>query len=260
MWNKITHYGMASLGGTLPQLSKLKVQPSGQGRNRCTLYEASPLALCIHSCSYFPKLAKLDMSWNHVTVDAIQPFVSLPQLQSINLKNCIGVDDDVVEELTLTPGLPILNLSSTNVTDYGLMMTNDLELEALDVSKCEEITDDGLCYLHRNWNLRLLDVSSCPGITSAGVEHLLALPLLETLYLQDIKQLGTSFLKNMKALKQLRLRDCHWVTDSNLEDLACCLSLDRLNLRNCDLITDLGLKSLMKLQNLKSVILRGTSE
>lgn len=255
--NGVTRRGFEFLGKCLPQIERLTLIPGSY--HRCTMCESPSLELDSVAFSSFKNVEFLDFSWNRVTLSAIEEVASLSFLKTLSLKNAVDIEDCVIEEIASIHTLKVLNLSSTQVSDDGLMLLCELELEALNLSKCENLTDDGMYWLQRMNSLKKLDISSCPGITSAGIEHLTRLPNLKHLYLQDVKPIGSSVLNKIKVT-MLSLRDCHWATDDTLRDLISCSSLLSINLRNCVQITDAGLRSLMQHRSLKCVNLRGCTQ
>lgn len=248
--------GFDTLAITLPRLKRFGIRSSAVMHQCCIPY-VQPLDLDVVPFDRLRFVVHLDLSWNTVTLNAVRLIATLPNVEILNFKNCLGVDDSILEVVAEMFSLKVLNLSYTNITDDGLMVLNDVELEILNLSKCEGITDDGMFFLQHVRSIKKLDISSCPGITEAGVELLATLPNLMDLYLQDFRATGSSFFKKMNRLTTISLRDCCWVKDSTLWDLIQCKTVQSLNLRNCNQITDAGLNALRQLPLLRSVNLRG---
>ena len=253
----VTENGWGMLDGILPQLQCLRLLPMHQG---CVSSCAGHPCTAFDKFEVFPQLTGLDLSWNALTPSAILSIASLSRLEVLNLKNGVDVDDEAVEGLTSVPTLRVLNLSGTDVTDDGLMSLNELELEVLNLSTCDGVTDDGMYWLQHIRSLKKVDISNCHAITSAGIEQLTNLPDLTDLHMRGMKPLGCSSLSKMKRLASISLRDCGWVKDETLEDLARCKTLKSVCLRNCYQITDNGLKMLCRLPLLRSVHLRGCTQ
>ena len=250
----VSENGWEMLEGVLPQLQFLRLLPMHPG---CDASCAVRPYTTFDRFEVFPQLTSLDLSWNALTPSAFCSIASLSHLEVLNLKNCVDVDDEAVECLISVPTLRVLNLSGTDVTDDGLMSLNELELEVLNLSRCDGVTDDGMFWLQHIRSLKRVDISSCHAISSAGIEQLSNLPDLTHLYMQGMKPLGCSSLTKMKRLASVSLRDCGWVKDETLEDLAQCKTLQSVCLRNCHQITDNGLKMLCRLPLLRSAHLRG---
>eukprot|EP00210_Caulerpa_lentillifera_P004685 g4470.t1 len=255
---------LESLANTLPNLQYLQICP-GNGmaatnfKKSCSASEMIPLANL--RLELLGNLTHLDLSWNQLHMDTLEQITQLPKLHGLNLKNCLGVGDTLLEGLAAMGTIRSLNLSNTGITDDGLMLLNDLQLDQLNLSRCDNVTDDGMFWLQYCRSLQELDISGCHNITSGGLEQLQHLPNLKRLYLQEMKLMDCSSLCNLPVLEMLNLRDCSWVTDSVLSSLALCENLRFLNLRNCSKFTDHGLRSLINgLQKLESINFRGCSQ
>lgn len=248
---------LESLARAVPYLNRLTILPGTRTgfQQSCGSSESFPLTSL--RLDLFKNLAFLDLSWNPLHEDLLIQLGQLSGLQSLNLKNCLGVDDALVEDLASKGTIRSLNLSNTSITDEGLMTMNDLPLESLNISRCGSITDDGMFWLQYIRSLQELDISGCSEISSGGIEQLRLLPKLKRLYLQEMKVMRCCSLREMFSLEVLNLRDCFWVNDAVLSDLSLCRNLRFLNLRNCSNFTDLGLRNLLELKELESVNLRG---
>lgn len=251
---------LESLAIALPNLPRLSIRP-GKGlmlnsEKDCCSEEAFPLTNL--RLDLFSSLTYLDLSWNTLDSNVLHQISQLPKLEGLNLKNCVGVDDSLIESLIEGGGsIKSLNLSNTSVSDEGVLLMNDLPLVRLNLSKCDSVTDDGMFWMQYIRTLEELDISGCPEITAGGLEQLIQLPKLKRLYLQETKLKTGSLLSQFLSLEVLNLRDCCWVTDSILTELSLCKNLKFLNLRNCTDVTDKGLESLLQLPELQSINLRG---
>ena len=210
--------------GILPQLQRLRLLPiAHQG---CASSSAGHPSAALDNFEVFPRLIGLAPSSFH-------SIASLSRLEVLNLKNCVDVDDEAVECLISVPTLRVLNLSGADVTDDGMFWRQHIR------------------------SLKRVDISNCRAISSAGVEQLTNLPDLTHLHMRGMKPLECSSLGKMKRLASISLRDCGWVKDETLEDLAQCRTLQSVCLRNCHQTTDNVLKMLCRLPLLRSVHLRG---
>jgi hypothetical protein len=91
--------------------------------------------------------------------------------------------------------------------------------QALDLSWCEQITDDGLKHLTALGQVRDLDLSGCSQITDLGLSFLTALPDLHHLDLSCCSQITDLGLRHLMALEQLQsltLLICERLTDAGV--------------------------------------------
>ena len=84
-------------------------------------------------------------------------------------------------KLSDTPGLEILDLSRSSITDHGLAHLTKLRtLREFWLTSCDDITDDGLVHVAQLPGLNALSVAGTP-ITDAGLAHLHRLNTLTSL-------------------------------------------------------------------------------
>jgi Leucine-rich repeat (LRR) protein len=126
------------------------------------------------------------------------------------------------------PGLQILALADTQITDDGLVhLANLVALKELDLEGTP-ITDSGLVHLAGSNTLKNLRLENTP-ITDSGLRHLAGLTELEILHLDNtnVTDTGLVNLSRMKKLVTLTLMDTD-VTDSGLLHLASLTKLEWL--------------------------------
>ena len=130
-------------------------------------------------------------------------------------------------------GLPVCPpLSSTALRAIAALP----RLRALDVSDCENLTDDAAAELPRlSETLTDLNLDGCRAVTDRGAASLGALT----------------------ALRELNLGNCPEVTDAGVASLRALTGLERLSLRGCCLITDAGMEQLLPLVRLQELVVEG---
>uniref|UniRef100_A0A1E1W7Q5 F-box domain-containing protein n=2 Tax=Pectinophora gossypiella TaxID=13191 RepID=A0A1E1W7Q5_PECGO len=128
-------------------------------------------------------------------------------------------------------------LTMDNFTGYSLARMKGLR--ELDVSSCNKITDVSLTYAFNFKELVNLNLSRCQQITHEGIEHLVKnCPSIELLNLIDCYNLKDEAIKEivkyLKRLQQLELRGCNQLTDQTLEAVRShCEKLKFLDVQGC---------------------------
>lgn len=114
-------------------------------------------------------------------VHAAPARVRAPQLQSVDMRfNVVG--DEQLKQLSSMPGVRVLQIAGSGVTDAGLVYLKKLgELEELHLVG-SEITDAGLVHLAEIKTLKRLHIVSA-GITDKSIDSLLKLKQLQMLSL-----------------------------------------------------------------------------
>lgn len=115
-----------------------------------------------------------------------------------------GCGEDCLHYLQAFPGLRVLSLARTRITDDGLMRLQSLSgLLALDLD-ATSITDDGLGHLVELKSLVSLSLQST-SITDAGIRRLAGLKRLEILNIQDTMttQVGVDYAIRLDCVKEL---------------------------------------------------------
>ncbi|CUE62036.1 receptor-type protein kinase, putative [Bodo saltans] len=153
-----------------------------------------------------------------------------------------------------------LTLSSTNITDNGVMLiaTAMPQLTELCLSGCAEITDSGVMHVSTFLlELTLLDVSWCDAITDGGLSSVSSLQQLQHLDLSwssGFTDVGLAqAASSLRHLQYLNLDSCHITDDGIAAALSSLLHVKTLYLGSCD-VTDVSLRVmsnfLMQLESL----------
>ncbi len=195
-----------------------------------------------------------------------------------------NTSDATTRFIPFVRNLKSLDVSSTNISDVGLIeIGKQKNLRELRLSGTH-ITDDGLLHLRALSELRHLWLSGIrsedllskgqggglprssvarlralqnagerPHITDAGLKHLQGLKNLETLNLfaSQVTDAGIRQLQGLQNLKSLGLGHSP-ITDAGINELAVFNRLESLNLAGTD-VTDEGLLELKNLSSLRSL-------
>lgn len=128
-------------------------------------------------------------------------------------------------------------LTMDSYTGYSLARMQSLK--ELDISGCNRITDVSLTYAFNFKELINLNLSRCQQITYDGIEHLVKnCPSIEYFNLTDCYNLKddavNEIVKGLHRLKQLELRGCNQLSDKTLEAISnhCC-KLQFLDVQGC---------------------------
>ncbi len=163
----------------------------------------------------------------------------------------------LAENVRNFPHLKNLKLAfCRKINGAGLAPLADLhDLEILDLSNCEMISDAGLPYLAQLSKLQCLNLSFCPRIRGIGLNYLANLHELKELNLENCFQASDgdlAFLANLKKLQKLNLSECEKLTNACLRYLSNLHELQELDLTAINIGSGgCKLKYLQKLQNLR---------
>lgn len=177
-------------------------------------------------------------------------------ITSLNLMDCIDVNDDTFEQLKRFTKLNHLNLSwCDEITDEGLQnyLPFAENLTRLDLSCCNGITNAGIRPLQMLKNLTQLDLSDNSNITDDGVGHLITIANLNNLNLEGLKKItnvSLQYLCQLTNLSTLNLKGLTKITNEGLKHLGQLTNLTNLNLSANDKITDKGIAHLKTLTKL----------
>ncbi|CAH2242164.1 jg22877 [Pararge aegeria aegeria] len=129
------------------------------------------------------------------------------------------------------------NLTMDSYTGYSLGQLKSLR--KLNISGCNRITDVSLTYAFSFKELKSLDLSRCQQITVDGIQHLVKnCPSIEYLDLTDCYNLKDDavieIVKGFKRLQHLYLRGCNQLTNKTLEAIReHCKVLKVLDIQGC---------------------------
>ena len=148
-----------------------------------------------------------------------------------------------------------LDLSGAPVNDVILhrLLPIFRNLRYLDLSECEGVFGGGFQFAHLPL-LEVLDLSRCCNFTDLGMCHISHFGSLNLLNLSECTSLtdeGFSYLKRMPQLNDLRLTACTQVTDSTLAEFIECRNLFHLDCSGCYQITDDGLNCIGQFADLR---------
>ncbi|MCA8978476.1 MAG: hypothetical protein KDC14_00505 [Planctomycetes bacterium] len=156
-----------------------------------------------------------------------------------------GLGDDDIHSLSAVTGLEYLDFGSgwksvdAKITDKGLAVLGSLALPHLsyiNLSRNDNITDDGVEALVSIASLRNLLLADCPGVTDRALLALASHPGLEGLCLDGnacVTDEGLGYLSTSESLTGLSLTGCSNVTESGVLLLARMKSLQSLRLESC---------------------------
>eukprot|EP01040_Poterioochromonas_malhamensis_P010474 gene10474-11396_t len=124
-------------------------------------------------------------------------------LQTLDVRYCYQISNDTCHALSqyASQTLQHLNLSGTNITDYGLteILIHCLQLITLDISFCNNITDNSLFVLRHSYHYHLisLNLENCSQITDKGIKYLCK--QLRSLQILNIKSIGGSLISSLTS-------------------------------------------------------------
>lgn len=127
------------------------------------------------------------------------------------------------------------------------------QIQKLDISGNQALTDAGLAQLYTLSDLKSLDLAWCIKITDEGLARLRPLHRLQTLDLAWCNQITDNGLRHLRVFTQLsilRLEGCKQISDKGLSHIRDITSLTSLNLSRCPRITNEGLRLLRNLTKL----------
>jgi acetyl esterase/lipase len=168
------------------------------------------------------------------------------------------IRDEDLDALRAVDRLEILNLSSTQVSDFGLQRLTRLTRIRWLYLKGTRISETGLKALESLQSLTILDVAET-AIGDAGLTQIACLTGLSGLDLTGtrVTDAGLPSLAPLKRLEVLRLSKTA-VSDAGLKALAALDSLKGLALDGCPGLRGPGLESLVSLPDLRELMLSGS--
>ncbi|MBN1974168.1 MAG: hypothetical protein JW787_11050 [Sedimentisphaerales bacterium] len=177
--------------------------------------------------------------------------------------------DAGMEYLKDSQSLRILHVGLLSLTDEALAHIAEIpNLEAINLHRSENITDDGIAALAKLKSLKKLDIGSSK-VTDTGLSYLQACKNLDYLTLppQGISDVGLTYLGQLSNLKHLDVSRVHFVdpkmdsgyyTDNGVAELSKCKLLEELTIGSIGM-TDEGMSHIAELTNLKWLGLFGCS-
>ncbi len=186
----------------------------------------------LESLARLPKLRHLSLVENQITGEGLRRLGSAVGLEVLDLRGCSEIGSEDLAALAKLPRLRVLRLAGPQVRDTALAELQRLGgLRSVTVEDAP-ITDEGLAHLA---TLPLTDViiSRCYQISDDGVERLTArLEGLQHLALRDvpIRGSGLASLRSRASLRTLRLNET-FVDDQAMQHLEGAGNLERLEVR-----------------------------
>ncbi|MFN6162616.1 MAG: leucine-rich repeat domain-containing protein, partial [Planctomycetota bacterium] len=185
-----------------------------------------------------------------VTVAAIARF---PKLDDINLDRC-PITDESMKSLAQSRSIKRIRVPRTKLSDAGLATLKDsVQLELLDLTECNQITDVALAHLKGLTKLRNLSLSG-PRITDAGMQHLSSLTNMVAISFQDCAVTDDGFiaLAAMTKLKEFDIFRTR-VGDNALLAIAGAKEISKIKLRDSAITTEGIVAHIGKFPNLTAL-------
>ena len=151
------------------------------------------------------------------------------------------VDCDDLKLLKDIRRLADLDLTGVPLTNDGLKMLADIDLEELKFEGDSLVTDAGFAVLARFPRLRSL-AAACPEVTDVGARTLLDMPALQEVRISraNLTDETVTLLPRCPHLKVLVLESCPKVTDKSESVLAGMKWLTKLSLRGTGMTIEAG--------------------
>lgn len=209
----------------MPELVSLRLNGQG-GETQVTDQGLEPLRDC-------PKLKLLALDYLPIGLAGLQNLSGLKQLAEIYLAGS-KLDDRCLHLLAEFRTLRKLRAAQTSITDTGVSALADLPLEELDLSECNQLTDEVAKQLCQLKSLKKLN-----------------------LFKTAISDTGVAQLEQLSELRWLNL-DQTGITDAALPHVGRLKKLEFLHLGSTA-ITDQGMPDLVSLKSLKNLIVTRTA-
>ncbi|KAI4297814.1 hypothetical protein L6164_037679 [Bauhinia variegata] len=228
---RVTDTGFKTILHSCSRLYKLRVS-HGTQLTDLVFHDISATSL---------SLTHVSLRWcNLLTNHAVLSLASNKDLKVLDLRDCRNLGDEALRAIGTLPGLKILLLDGSDVSDAGLSYLRPQvinSLFALSLRGCKRLTDKCVSALFDSsgtFELRELDLSNLPNLSDNGVLQLA---------------------KSRIPLSELRMRQCPLIGDTSIMALASMMvdesrwhgsSLRLLDLYNCGGITPLAFRWLKK--------------
>ncbi|KAI3525676.1 hypothetical protein L1887_04656 [Cichorium endivia] len=240
----VTFSGLEMLVGSCPGLQAVDVSHCSQFGDR----EAAAL-----SCAAELREVKMDKCLRVTDVGLAQIAIGCVKLEKISMKWCLEITDLGIDLLSKKcPHLKHLSVSYLKISNESLISLSRLKkLEALLMVGCGLVADEGLHFLGNNCpSLQVLDVSRCEQVTSDGLISVIRgcknLQKLNVGYY--FLDLPTSVFHNLTDLKNLKTIRVHGaqIADSFFDIISTnCLFLVEVSLSKCEGVNDTGIIKLV---------------
>jgi Leucine-rich repeat (LRR) protein len=215
----------------------------------------------VKECNRFGPIQDVDFSYSPLTDLGLKRLASLQGLTALDISGS-QITDAGLAYLVVHKDLENLNLSwCESVTNDAMKHLYALNrLKSLFLERCVQITDEALTTIG---SIRSIEYLNCAatGITDAGIDALRRLFRLQRLVLDEtnISGEGLSKLVDVRRLAELSLFHCVRLSNSGLASLRTLDFLSSLNLGDCGQIVDQGLVHVRSLRGLTNLCLEGTA-
>ncbi|KAJ6774899.1 hypothetical protein OIU79_018144 [Salix purpurea] len=170
----ITDCGLADLVSGCRQIHFLDI-------NKCSNVGDSGVSTVSETCSSFMKTLKLLDCFRVGNKSILSLARFCENLETLIIGGCRDISDESIKSLAVSCKSSLKNLRMDwclNISNSSIscILTECLNLEALDIGCCEEVTDavfHGLGAMGTEMRLKVLKISNCPKITVAGIGMLL---------------------------------------------------------------------------------------
>lgn len=259
-----------SLAKNLEELSVAYTKIGGEG-----IHSASTLAtlqsINLEGCSDLEdedfailsrveNLRSLNLT-SYITDKGLRFLCSLPRLTRLVLDECPAVTAAGISQLSAIPSLRELSLSKCGAVDFSSkILAAFTQLESLNLSRCEELTDQDFLGVASLQQLKTLQLYGCSRLTDGGLVQLAQLNRLERLLFPGGNRYGDPSIRTLCSIDSLRvldLRHSRSISGVDLPNLVCMATLESLNLALCDQVEKSSLVGLSVAKSLKHLDLSG---
>lgn len=206
-----------------------------------------------------PNLKALRMEQASITDETIAQIAKFPKVDDLLLDRC-GITDECLKSLGQSKTIKRIRAPRTKLSDAGLAYLKDtVQLELLDLSDCNQISDQGLSHIKGLSKLRNLSLWG-PRITDDGMKYLSGMTNMVAISFQDCGVTDQSFgaLSGMTKLKEFDIFRTRVGNDA-LGAIAGAKEMSKMKLRDCAITTKGIVEHIMKFPNLTALDLSETT-
>jgi internalin A len=206
-----------------------------------------------------PRLKSLAIVSADISSESLKCLKDKTMLESLDLRECMRIDDDGLKHLKGLTNLKALKLKCTAPGDKGLMHLSALSDLKVLLYEQTQVTNEGLATLKCFSNLEEFSLLENYTVTDEGLKHLLPLKNLRRLSLRytPITNEGLATVGELPHLEKLNLAQNNEIGDEGLKHIAGLTKLKWLNLWESGITND-GLKHLADMQDLVWLDLHNT--
>lgn len=206
-----------------------------------------------------PNLRALRLEQSAITDATVQAIAKFPKIDDVNLDRC-PITDACMEFLGQCPTIKRIRAPRTKLSDAGLAFLKDTtQLELLDLSDCNQISDVGLGHIQGLKRMRNLSLWG-PQITDAGMPSLAGMTNMVAISFQDCAVTDQSFgaLSGMTKLKEFDIFRTRVGNDA-LAAISGAKEMAKMKLRDCAITSKGIVEHIEKFPNLVALDLSETS-